>query len=77
MRVELITDSRSLRLSRGQALRLRDGAGSTICACEGRLWITEENRPSDVVLTPGECYRLQSGGIAVVEALREAALTLS
>src|SRR3954471_5859473 len=50
MKIEL--DSGLLRLERGQTLRVVDGAGSTICAHTGSLWITEENRPADVVLSP-------------------------
>jgi DUF2917 family protein len=74
MKIEL--DSGLLRLERGQTLRVVDGAGSTICAHTGSLWITEENRPADVVLSPGSCYELSQDGIAVVEALAQASVTL-
>jgi hypothetical protein len=66
----------ALRLARGQTLKVRDGAGTTICAREGVIWITEENSPQDVVLEPGACYRLARPGLAVVQAFGEAALTL-
>jgi hypothetical protein len=76
MRIEL--ESGGLRLDRGQILRMRDGAGSTICAREGSVWITEENLPRDIVLQPGSCYRLRQPGLAVVHALGgEATVTLS
>jgi hypothetical protein len=76
MRIEL--QSGGLRLDRGQILKLRDGAGSTICAREGSVWITEENLPRDIVLEAGNCYRLRQPGVAVVHALGgEAAVTLS
>jgi hypothetical protein len=77
MRIEWNPGVGALRLVRGQTLRLVEGAGSTICAREGKVWITEENRPRDIVLEPGECHRLSSGGVAVVEALGEASVTLS
>ncbi len=76
MRIEL--DGGGLRLDRGQILRLRDGAGSTICAREGSVWITEEKLPRDIVLEAGSCYRLRRPGLAVVHALGgEATVTLS
>lgn len=75
MRIEL--KSGALRLVRGQTLRVVDGAGSTICAHAGNVWITEENRGRDVVLSPGGCYQLREVGIAVVEALDEASVTLN
>lgn len=76
MRIEL--ESGGLRLDRGQILRLRDGMGSTLCAVEGSLWITEENLSRDIVLEPGSCYRLRQPGLAVVHALGgEATVTLS
>jgi hypothetical protein len=77
MRIEWNTGTGALRLVRGQTLRLLEGAGGTICAREGTVWITEENRRRDIVLEPGECHRLSSGGVAVIEALGEAAITLS
>jgi len=74
MRIELI--SNALRLSRGQVLRVVDGAGSTIHADCGKVWVTEENRPVDVILEAGASYRLREPGVAVIEALSEASLCL-
>ena len=75
MRIEL--KAGALRLKRGQTMRVVDGAGSTICAHSGSVWITEENRPSDVVLDHGACYQLREPGVAVVEALGEASVSLN
>jgi hypothetical protein len=74
MRIEL--ESGLLRLERGQTLRVVDAAGSRICAHSGSVWITEENRPRDVVLSPGACYELREDGVAIVEALGQASVTL-
>ena len=74
MRIEL--EGGLLRLERGQTLRVVDGAGSTICAHAGNVWITEQNRPRDVVLSPGACYQLREDGVAIVEALGQASVTL-
>lgn len=66
-----------LRLVRGQTLKVRNGAGSTICAREGALWITEERSSRDVVLKAGQCHRLDKPGLAIVQAFGDAALALS
>lgn len=67
----------ALRLARGQMLRVVDGTGTTVCAREGTLWVTEENRPRDVVLSCGSSYRLAGRGVAVIEALGEASVSLA
>ena len=63
----------AVRLGPNQTLKVRDGAGSTVCAVEGAVWITEENQPRDIVLQPGACYRLKHAGVAIVNALGGAA----
>ena len=67
MRIEL--QSGRLRLDPGQLLKLHDAAGSTVCAVEGSVWITEENHPHDIVLQPRGCYRLGRPGLALVQTL--------
>ena len=66
----------ALRLARGQTLKVRDGAGRTICAREGVVWITEENSRKDVVLEPGACFRLGRPGLALVQAFGDAAVVV-
>ena len=67
MKIEL--KAGAVKLSPQQTLRLRDCAGSTVCAVEGSVWITEENQPRDIVLEAGKCYRLRHAGLAIVNAL--------
>ena len=67
MRIEL--NAGAVKLASNQTLRLRDSAGSTVCAVEGSVWITEENQPRDIVLEAGNCYRLRNAGLAIVNAL--------
>jgi hypothetical protein len=75
MRIELLTGA--MQLERGQTLRVLDGAGSTICARGAAVWITEENRPHDIVVEPGGCYQLANRGVAVIEALGSASVSFA
>jgi len=69
--------SGALRLARGQTLKLTDGVGSTICAREGTVWITEENSRKDIVLEPGYCFRVDKPGLTLVQAFADASVSLS
>ena len=75
--MNLSIKSAALRLGRGQTLKVHDGAGSTICAREGTVWITEENSGNDVLLEAGQCFRLQKPGLALVQAFDDAAVSLA
>lgn len=67
MRIEL--EAGAVQLGPHQTLKLREAAGSTVCALRGALWITEENQPRDIVLEPGKCYRLRHRGVAIINSL--------
>jgi hypothetical protein len=67
MRIEL--NAGAVKLGPNQTLKLRDSAGSTVCAVEGSVWITEENQPRDIVLEAGGCYRLRNRGLAIINSL--------
>lgn len=67
MKLEL--NKGAVKLGPNQTLKVVDGAGSTVTAVEGSVWITEENRPNDVVLSPGGKYTLRERGIALVNSL--------
>jgi hypothetical protein len=75
--MKLEIQSGALRLARGQTLKLRDGVGSTICAREGIVWITEENSRQDVVLEPGACFRIDRPGLTLVQAFADASVSLA
>lgn len=62
-------------LQRGRFLRLVDGAGSTVTAHAGSVWLTEQDSARDVVLRPGQSFRLGRQGLALVEAFSDAAIT--
>ena len=71
MRLEL--KSGAVRLGPNQTLKVVDGEGTTVCAVEGSVWITEENQPRDIVLKTGACYQLRRRGIAILNSLGGAA----
>ena len=71
MRVEF--KSGAVKLGPNQTLKVVDGEGSTVCAVEGAVWITEENQSRDIVLERGACYKLRHRGLAIVNPLGGAA----
>jgi hypothetical protein len=75
--MKLEITSGALRLARGQTLKLTDGVGSTICAREGTVWITEENSGKDIVLQPGACFCVDKPGLTLVQAFADASVSLA
>jgi hypothetical protein len=67
----------AVKIGRGQTLKLRDSVGSTLCAREGAVWITEENSRKDVVLENGACYRLNKPGLTLVQAMADASVSFA
>lgn len=65
----------TIDLQRGELLSLRRGAGRTVTAHAGSVWITEEGRLDDVVLGPGESVTLDRGGLALIEAIGDASIS--
>jgi hypothetical protein len=51
-------------------------AGMRIECTRGRIWVTEDALALDVVLEPGESYEIYRSGGVVVQALREADLSV-
>jgi len=71
MKIELRKGA--VQLGPNQTLKVVNGAGSTVTAVQGAVWITEENRPADIVLEQGKSYRLRERGVALVNSLGGAA----
>jgi len=59
----------TLALDTGQVITLDDAAGRTICARSGRVWITEEGRPDDVIVESGGCLVVERDGRTLVQAM--------
>jgi Protein of unknown function (DUF2917) len=55
---------------------VKDAVGTRIDCLRGRIWITEHRSTGDIVLEAGESYEISRGGIALVQALREALVAL-
>ena len=63
-------------LKYGSRLRLRDGAGIAITAHAGQVWITEQDSRRAVILRPGQSFTLHQQGLAIVEALDHASISV-
>ena len=75
--MKLEINSGALQLTRGQTLKLRDSVGSTICAREGTVWVTEEGSRKDVVLENGACFRIGHPGLTLVQAFANASVSFA
>lgn len=59
----------AVRLLRGERLRILDGQGRHVLCLSGTAWVTQDHDPRDVTLEPGQGFRLDRPGLAIVEAL--------
>lgn len=66
----------TIDIQRGRLFRVHEGAGSTVTARAGAVWITQQGDPRDVVLRPGESFRLARPGLALIEAISDASIAL-
>ena len=64
----------TIDLRQGSIVRLPEGPGTTVTACAGAVWITEQDSPRDVVLSPGQSFTLARPGLALVQAFRDASI---
>jgi hypothetical protein len=64
-----------IELRRGNLLRLSNQ--NTVTARSGLLWITEPNNRRDLILRPGQSFTPAPAGLALVEAVTDASLSLS
>jgi hypothetical protein len=65
----------TIDLYRGKLACVREGAGSTVTAHAGTVWLTEQDSLRDVLLQPGESFTLGRPGLALVQALSDASIT--
>jgi len=55
---------------------VEDAMGTRIDCLRGRIWITEPGCKEDFVLEAGQSCEISRGGVAVVQALRDALVAL-
>ena len=67
----------SLPLARGSVLRIEDGRELLVHARDGCVWITQERELRDIVLEPGQSFRISRGGCTLISALRGSVLALA
>ena len=67
----------SLRLARGNPLRIEDGRGMLVYVWSGGVWITQEGDRRDYYVGPGGWLRIESGGLTLVSALGDSAVALT
>jgi Protein of unknown function (DUF2917) len=65
-----------IQLKRGVLLRVCECEGKQVIAHSGSVWITEHGSLRDVVLHAGESFKLAGRGVALVEALGDASISL-
>lgn len=57
------------RLDKDALVRIDDGRGRTVAVFQGRVWITQDGDPRDVILRAGESFTFDRDGTALVQAL--------
>lgn len=69
-------EARGLRLARGTTLGFLDAEGLELAVVRGMAWVTQENDTRDIVVRPGERFRLDRAGRAFATALLDAEVDL-
>ena len=60
-------------LASGELVRLDGARGTTLRVTRGTLWITLQDDTRDIVLTAGDSYTIDRGGLTLIEAQGPAA----
>ncbi|MGE5615540.1 MAG: DUF2917 domain-containing protein [Bacillota bacterium] len=74
--MELNARNPDIGLGTGEVVTLDDAAGIRIVARSGTVWVTEEGEAKDHVVGPGDAFTIAHNGRTVVQALREAWISL-
>lgn len=65
-----------MNFPRNASLRFHDAEGLELAVTKGSVWITQEGDERDIVVKAGQRFRLDRGGLAVVDVLQDAEFTL-
>jgi hypothetical protein len=74
--VNILLEHFSVHLGAGETISIIDGKGARVAVASGRVWITQEHDPRDVLLSTGQSFELDRDGTAIVEALVDAEVAL-
>ena len=64
------------RLPRASVVRVEDGQKMLVRARSGCVWLTQEGERRDVVLLPGQQFRISRDGCTLIQALRDSEIDL-
>lgn len=64
-------------MARGSVMRIEDGRDLLIYVWQGGLWLTQEGDGRDRYVGAGEYFRLDCDGVALAQATRRSAVTLT
>jgi hypothetical protein len=56
-------------LASGEVVRMDGARGTTLRVTRGTLWLTQERELRDIVLSAGDVFTIERGGVTLVEAL--------
>jgi hypothetical protein len=76
MAMKAVLDIKPIPLAARSVYRIENSKGTEVFCLEGAVWITQEGDPRDIILSPGQSFALDRRGVAVVYALKEAAITV-
>lgn len=63
-----------LAIADGRTLRVDDAKDMLLYVWHGSVWLTQERDPRDHLLRPGESFRLDRAGAALISPLGEGAV---
>lgn len=66
-----------LMLQQGETFTLPDAPGAVLRVVSGRVWITQDRDPRDIMLDAGTAWTIDRRGLAVVEAQNDASVLIT
>ena len=76
MRRTVVAETHRFRLARRDAVSLDGADGMELRVHHGCVWLTQDGDTRDIVIGPGQAFRLDRDGRAVIEVLRDAEISL-
>lgn len=71
-----VLEIKPIRVPARSVHRIEGGKGLQITAINGVVWVTQANDERDIILSRGQSFILDRKGLAVVYALKEAAIVV-